>query len=196
MSGWVHAWAYGNGFLKLSVVCMVTQLSRFLSFLGGSLLQNLREISRLCSEKKLFLASTCDEATANGQGPSGKCGKALQAARAAEIDAASHRPTAAQKQQQIAELEERAELAKFRGGDPLVMCRLPFLAAAGWCNRALAREFFWRFRGRTARKRGVLSAAKGKDSCTQMLILVTADVPRGSMSYLKDQPPAHEQARS
>ena len=63
---------YGNGFLKLSVVCMVTQLSRFLSFLGGSLLQNLREISRLCSEKKLFLASTCDEATANGQGPSGR----------------------------------------------------------------------------------------------------------------------------
>ena len=37
-------------------------------------------------------------------------GKALQAARAAEIDAASHRPTAAQKQQQIAELEERAVL--------------------------------------------------------------------------------------
>ena len=37
-------------------------------------------------------------------------GKALRAARAAEIDAASHRPTAAQKQQQIAELEERAEL--------------------------------------------------------------------------------------
>ena len=32
-------------------------------------------------------------------------GKALQAARAAEKDAASHRPTAAQKQQQIAELE-------------------------------------------------------------------------------------------
>ena len=37
-------------------------------------------------------------------------GKALQAARAAELDAASHRPTAAQKQQQIAELEERAVL--------------------------------------------------------------------------------------
>ena len=42
-------------------------------------------------------------------------GKALQAARAAEIDAASHRPTAAQKQQQIAELEERAVLF----GDPV-----------------------------------------------------------------------------
>lgn len=42
-------------------------------------------------------------------------GKALRAARAAEIDAASHRPTAAQKQQQIAELEERAELF----GDPV-----------------------------------------------------------------------------
>ena len=37
-------------------------------------------------------------------------GKVLQAARAAELDAASHRPTAAQKQQQIAELEERAVL--------------------------------------------------------------------------------------
>ena len=42
-------------------------------------------------------------------------GKALQAARAAELDAASHRPTAAQKQQQIAELEERAVLF----GDPV-----------------------------------------------------------------------------
>eukprot|EP00964_Phaeocystis_antarctica_P025147 scaffold14107_cov52-Phaeocystis_antarctica.AAC.1 len=42
-------------------------------------------------------------------------GKALRATRAAEIDAASHRPTAAQKQQQIAELEERAELF----GDPV-----------------------------------------------------------------------------
>ena len=42
-------------------------------------------------------------------------GKALQAARAAELDAVSHRPTAAQKQQQIAELEERAVLF----GDPV-----------------------------------------------------------------------------
>ena len=42
-------------------------------------------------------------------------GKVLQAARAAELDAASHRPTAAQKQQQIAELEERAVLF----GDPV-----------------------------------------------------------------------------
>ena len=42
-------------------------------------------------------------------------GNALRAARAAEIDAASHRPTAAQKQQQIAELEERAVLF----GDPV-----------------------------------------------------------------------------
>jgi hypothetical protein len=31
----------------------------------------------------------------------------LQAAKAAERDAAAHRPSAAQKQQQIAELEER-----------------------------------------------------------------------------------------
>ena len=35
--------------------------------------------------------------------------KALQAARAAEIDAASHRPTAAQKQQQIAELSRSGQ---------------------------------------------------------------------------------------
>ena len=34
----------------------------------------------------------------------------LQAAKAAERDAAAHRPSAAQKQQQIAELEERAVL--------------------------------------------------------------------------------------
>ena len=40
--------------------------------------------------------------------------KALQATRAAEIDAASHRATAAQKQQQIAELEERAVLSAIR----------------------------------------------------------------------------------
>ena len=39
----------------------------------------------------------------------------LQAAREAEEDAARHRPSAAQKQQQIAELEERA--AEF--GDPV-----------------------------------------------------------------------------
>ena len=39
----------------------------------------------------------------------------LEAAREAEEDAAGHRPSAAQKQQQIAELEERA--AEF--GDPV-----------------------------------------------------------------------------
>ena len=191
----MHAWVagYGNGFLKLSVVCMVTQL-KVLEFFGGFFRTCARSQGSAVRKSCFWQAhATKPRPMAKGQVEGGK---ALQAARAAEIDAASHRPTAAQKQQQIAELEERAELAKFRGGDPLVMCRLPFLAAAGWCNRALAREFFWRFRGRTARKRGVLSAAKGKDSCTQMLILVTADVPRGSMSYLKDQPPAHEQARS
>ena len=37
--------------------------------------------------------------------------KALEAARAAETGAASHRATAAQKQQQIAELEERKQIA-------------------------------------------------------------------------------------
>ena len=42
-------------------------------------------------------------------------GKALQAARAADREAAAHWPTAAQKQQQIAELEERAVLF----GDPV-----------------------------------------------------------------------------
>ena len=40
----------------------------------------------------------------------------LQAAREAEEDAAGHRPSAAEKQQQIAELEERAA-AEF--GDPV-----------------------------------------------------------------------------
>ena len=44
-----------------------------------------------------------------------EAGIALEAARAAETDAASHRATAAQKQQQIAELEERAQLF----GDPV-----------------------------------------------------------------------------
>ena len=39
----------------------------------------------------------------------------LQAAKAAERDAAAHRPSAAQKQQQIAELEERAVVF----GDPV-----------------------------------------------------------------------------
>ena len=39
-----------------------------------------------------------------------EAGKALEAARVAETEAASHRPTAAQKQKQIAELEERAQL--------------------------------------------------------------------------------------
>ena len=37
--------------------------------------------------------------------------KALEAARAAETGAASHRATAAQRQQQIAELEERKQIA-------------------------------------------------------------------------------------
>ena len=44
-----------------------------------------------------------------------EAGKALEAARVAETEAASHRPTAAQKQKQIAELEERAQLF----GDPV-----------------------------------------------------------------------------
>ena len=76
----------------------------------------MREISRLCSEKQQFRARLF-----HGQGPRSmgkgqvEGGKALQAARAAELDAASHRPTAAQKQQQIAELEERAVLF----GDPV-----------------------------------------------------------------------------
>ena len=39
-----------------------------------------------------------------------KAGKGLEAARAAETDAASHRATAARKQQQVAGLEERAQL--------------------------------------------------------------------------------------
>ena len=72
---------------------------------------------------------------------------------------------------------------KFRGREVLVICRLPFLAAAGGWNRVLAREKKRRFRSRTARKRGVLGAQPRANSCTQMLILVTADVPRGSMSY-------------
>ena len=41
--------------------------------------------------------------------------KALEAARVAETEAALHRATAAQKQKQIAELEERAQLF----GDPV-----------------------------------------------------------------------------
>ena len=44
-----------------------------------------------------------------------KAGKGLEAARAAETDAASHRATAARKQQQVAGLEERAQLF----GDPV-----------------------------------------------------------------------------
>eukprot|EP00964_Phaeocystis_antarctica_P089591 scaffold57191_cov64-Phaeocystis_antarctica.AAC.6 len=44
-----------------------------------------------------------------------EAGKALEAARVAETEAASQRPTAAQKQKQIAELEERAQLF----GDPV-----------------------------------------------------------------------------
>ena len=44
-----------------------------------------------------------------------EAGKALEAARVAETEAASHRPTAAQKQKQIAELEDRAQLF----GDPV-----------------------------------------------------------------------------
>eukprot|EP00964_Phaeocystis_antarctica_P110804 scaffold75148_cov61-Phaeocystis_antarctica.AAC.1 len=39
-----------------------------------------------------------------------EAGKALEAARVAETEAASHRATPAQKQKQIAELEERAQL--------------------------------------------------------------------------------------
>ena len=44
-----------------------------------------------------------------------EAGKALEAARVAETEAASHRAMAAQKQKQIAELEERAQLF----GDPV-----------------------------------------------------------------------------
>ena len=73
----------------------------------------MREISRLCSEKAVSgKHETKPRPMAKGQVEGGN---ALRAARAAEIDAASHRPTAAQKQQQIAELEERAELF----GDPV-----------------------------------------------------------------------------
>ena len=73
----------------------------------------MREISRLCSEKAVSgKHETKPRPMAKGQVEGGN---ALRAARAAEIDAASHRPTAAQKQQQIAELEERAVLF----GDPV-----------------------------------------------------------------------------
>ena len=74
--------------------------------------------------------------------------------------------------------------AKIRGRDVLVICRSPFLAAASGWNRALAREKIGDLGVAQLKKRGVLGAQPRANSCTQMLILVTADVPRGSMFYL------------
>ena len=48
----------------------------------------------------------------------------------------------------------------------MVICNSPFLAAASGWNRALAREKNWRFRSRTARKRGVLGAQPRANACT------------------------------
>ena len=103
---------YGNGFLKLSLVCMVTKL-KVLEFFFGFFRTCARSQGSAVRKSCFWQAhATKPRPMAKGQVEGGK---ALQAARAAEIDAASHRPTAAQKQQQIAELEERAELF----GDPV-----------------------------------------------------------------------------
>ena len=103
---------YGNGFLKLSVVCMVRKL-KVLEFFFGFFRTCARSQGSAVRKSCFWQAhATKPRPMAKGQVEGGN---ALQAARAAEIDAASHRPTAAQKQQQIAELEERAELF----GDPV-----------------------------------------------------------------------------
>ena len=60
---------YGNGFLKLSVVCMVTKLKVLELFLG---------FFRTCARsqgsavRKSCFWQACDEATAHGQGPGGR----------------------------------------------------------------------------------------------------------------------------
>ena len=92
-----------------------------LEFFSGALsFQNLREISRLIGrdlkgllqdemqfEKLRQLRSVSCEGPEmrRKQQPAAEAAL-LEAAREAEEDAASHRPSAAQKQQQIAELEE------------------------------------------------------------------------------------------
>ena len=88
-----------------------------LEFFSGALsFQNLREISRLIGRdlKGLLQAASqsCEGPQMRRKHQPAAEAALLEAAREAEEDAAGHRPSAAQKQQQIAELEERAaELA-------------------------------------------------------------------------------------
>ena len=72
----------------------------------------------------------------------------LQAAREAEEDAAGHRPSAAEKQQQIAELEERA--AEF--GDPVKQSAQAKVLERKWLRFLLVHgDAYTRERGNGAR---------------------------------------------
>ena len=111
---------------------MQGQKTQGLEFFSGALsFQNLREISRLIGRdlkglhqdemqkfekvRQLRSASWRGRRCAASKRQPAAEAALLQAAREAEEDAAGHRPSAAEKQQQISELKERA--AEF--GDPV-----------------------------------------------------------------------------
>ena len=96
---------YGNGFLKLSVVCTVTKLKVLEFFSGLEFFRTCARSQGSAVRKKLFLASM---RRSHGQWPRARWKVAKRCEQRA-------RQTAAQKQQQIAELEERAVLF----GDPV-----------------------------------------------------------------------------